>query len=555
MLEDSNLARDFDDPEAEFGFDRLQEGMDWEAPDRLNIAHECVDRHPPDDVALYYVGTDDPDRKITFRELTRGSNRFANGLESLGVERRDRVLSYMPRTPEHVEAMTATLKAGAVFSGVNERFGREGIAYRLDRADVTCVITTGKNLETVRAAVEQVSAVETVLVVNPSEETALREDEHAYETVVSPASPEYDVVETGAKDPSFLYFTSGTTGQPKGVLHAHRWIVSVGAMHRYLMDLREDDLYWSTADFGWLAGPITLYGSLFWGVSFLTYRGGFDAERWASILGEYPVTVFYSIPTAFRMLRENESVLKDAALSVRHSLSVGEPLDASTVEWSEDAFGAQIHELYGSTETGGSPICNLPLYPVRPGSMGRPFLDTEVTILDPETREEVETGDVGEIAVERSFPSLFEEYWDDPESTEAAFHDGWHLTGDLAQRDEDGYYWFRGRADDIILSAGYRIGPFEVESSLNGHPAVAESAVVPKPDGTRGNIVKAYVVLSGSMVTGEGSMLAEELKAHVRQNLSAHEHPREIEFVEDLPRTITGKIRRTELKEREKQTD
>jgi acetyl-CoA synthetase len=323
-------------------------------------------------------------------------------------------------------------------------------------------------------------------------------------------------------------------------------------MHRYLMDLRDDDLYWSTADFGWLAGPITLYGSLFWGVNFLTYRGEFDAEEWARILHEYPVTVFYSIPTAFRMLRDDESILDGRDLSLRHALSVGEPLDASTVEWSADALGARIHELYGSTETGGSPICNLPIYEVKPGSMGRPFPDTAVAVLDPDTREEVEVGEVGEIAVDRSFPSLFTEYWNDPEATDEAFHGRWHLMGDLAQEDEDGYYWFKGRADDIILSSGYRIGPFEVESSLNDHGAVAESAVVPKPDDTRGNIVKAYVVPSESAILDDEAAVAETLKAHVRETLSAHEYPREIEFVEDLPRTITGKIRRTELRDRER---
>lgn len=552
MLSNCNLQRDFDDPDAEFDHERIYDATDWDAPTALNIAHETVDRHADsgERTALYVVGAETEAEEKTFSDLRQASSRFANALEALGVERGDRVFSYLPRSPEHVEAFVGTLKAGRVFGGINERFGPGGIAYRLDDAEATCLVTTGSNLGVAREAVSKVPSVEHTIVVDPPAD-GLRAGEVAYRELIGDASPSYETVRTSADDEALLYYTSGTTGQPKGVSHTHRLIVGLAAMHRYLMDLREDDLYWSTADFGWLAGPDCLFGCWFWGVSFLTYRDEFDPEAWSRVLDEYPVTVLYSVPTAYRMLREHETALANAHLDLRHALSVGEPLDAGIVEWSRKTLGAEIHDLYGQTETGGAPICNLPIWEVRPGSMGKPFPDIEAAILDPETNERVEDGVVGEIAIDRSYPSLFARYWNRPEETEDAFIDNWYLTGDLAHRDEDGYYWFEGRADDVIISAGYRIGPFEVESCLNDHFAVAESAVVPEPDERRGNIVKAYVVRSSDARDIPDDELTDTLQMYVRDTLSAHEYPRTVAFVSELPKTVTGKIKRAELRARE----
>ncbi|HET7325107.1 MAG TPA: AMP-binding protein, partial [Halococcus sp.] len=302
-----------------------------------------------------------------------------------------------------------------------------------------------------------------------------------------------------------------------------------------------------------LTGPINTVGAWFWGTSQFTYEGEFDTQAWATLLDEFPITVLFSVPTAYRMLRTNEEVLSTTDLDLRHALSIGEPLSAGVVEWGEDALGVTILDTYGQTETGNMVINNYPTMELRPGSMGKPLPGIESAIVDPETGEELPTGETGEIAHRGDFPCFFAEYWENPEKTEACFENDWYLSGDLAHLDEDGYFWFEGRADDVILSSGYRIGPFEVESSLGEHPAVAEAAVVPKPHEERGNIVKAYIVLAGEYDPDE--RLAEEIKSHVRNELSAHEYPREVEFVDDLPKTVTGKIRRTELRDRTADVD
>jgi acetyl-CoA synthetase len=391
-----------------------------------------------------------------------------------------------------------------------------------------------------------VPTVETVITVDRGDGVA--EGDVAYENAMADASAEYEAAETGREDNALLYYTSGTTGPAKGVLHKHRWVAGVAATQRFAVDLRDDDLYWSTADLGWLTGPINVLGAWFWGTRQFTYEGEFDPEAWADLLDEFPVTVLFSVPTAYRMLRTNEDVLDGADLDLRHALSIGEPLSAGVVEWGEDALGVTILDTYGQTETGNMVINNYPTMTVRPGSMGKPLPGVESAIVNPETGEELPPGETGEIAHRGDFPCFFAEFWENPEKTAACFENDWYLSGDLAHQDEDGYFWFEGRADDVILSSGYRIGPFEVESSLGEHPAVAEAAVVPKPDEERGNIVKAYVVLTGDHDPGED--LAEDIKTHVREELAAHEYPREVEFVEELPKTVTGKIRRTELRDR-----
>ncbi|WP_224447201.1 acyl-CoA synthetase [Haloprofundus salilacus] len=534
-----------------FAWDDIYGEADWDAPERLNIAHEVCDRHAADgeNVALRYVGTDGSRRTLSFAELKAQSNRFANVLESVGVERGDRVFSYMPRVPEHYVALVGTLKTGAVWGSVNERFGPDGIAYRLDDCDAKLVVTTADNEETVERALDDAPSVETVIVLGADDAHGdERHDDVDFERAMSEASDEYDVVETGGEDDALLYYTSGTTGLAKGVLHKQRWVAGVAATQRFAVDLQPDDLYWSTADLGWLTGPINTLGAWFWGTTLFTYEGEFDPETWADLLDEYPVSVLFSVPTAYRMLRANEEVLAGVDLDLRHALSIGEPLSAGVIDWAEDRLDVTVYDTYGQTETGNMVINNYPTMELRPGSMGKPLPGVTSDIVDPETGEPLGPGETGEIAHRGDFPCFFAEYWNKPEQTADCFVNDWYLSGDLAQKDEDGYFWFEGRADDVILSSGYRIGPFEVESSLGEHPAVAESAVVPKPDPERGNIVKAYVVLAEDETPSDD--LAEEIQQHVREELSAHEYPREVEFVDDLPKTVTGKIRRTELRDR-----
>ncbi|KTG09979.1 acyl-CoA synthetase [Haloprofundus marisrubri] len=541
-----------------FDWNDIYGEADWDAPERLNIAHEVCDRHADgdDNVALRYVGTDGNSETLTFAELAEQSNRFANVLESLGIDRGDRVFSYMPRVPEHYVALIGALKRGAVWGSVNERFGPDGIAYRLDDCDAKLVVTTAENEDTVERALDDAPSVETVVVLGTDDdhgehrEGDERHDDVDFDRAMADASDEYQAAKTGGEDDALLYYTSGTTGLAKGVLHKHRWVAGVAATQRFAVDLQSDDLYWSTADLGWLTGPINTLGAWFWGTTLFTYEGEFDPETWADLLDEYPISVLFSVPTAYRMLRANEEVLAGVDVDLRHALSIGEPLSAGVIDWAEDQLGVTVYDTYGQTETGNMVVNNYPTMELRPGSMGKPLPGVTSDIVDPETGEPLGPNETGEIAHRGDFPCFFAEYWNKPEQTAACFENDWYLSGDLAQKDEDGYFWFEGRADDVILSSGYRIGPFEVESSLGEHPAVAEAAVVPKPDPERGNIVKAYVVLAEGESASDD--LADDIKQHVRNELSAHEYPREVEFVSELPKTVTGKIRRTELRD---QTD
>ncbi len=540
---------------ATFSWDDIYKETDWDAPGELNIGHETVDRHATDRerVALYQVGVDDELTKTTFWELSARSSQFANVLEELGVEQGDRVFSYMPRIPEHYVALIGTLKHGAVWGGVNERFGPDGVSYRLNDCDATVLVTTTDNRETVGAALEDAPSVEHVLTVDrgggaPPQDTT-------FNTALDAASTEYDAVQTHGEDDALLYYTSGTTGPAKGVLHKQRWIAGVAATQKFAVDLQPGDLYWSTADLGWLTGPINTLGAWFWGASLFTYEGEFDPEAWAGLLDDYPITILFSVPTAYRTLRENESVLADVDIDLRHALSIGEPLSGGVVEWGQQKLGVTILDTYGQTETGNMIINNYPTMDLRPGSMGKPLPGIEAEIVDPETGSVLDPGETGEVAQRGDYPCFFAEYWEKPEKTERCFIEGtegeWYLSGDLAYKDEAGYFWFEGRADDVILSSGYRIGPFEVESSLGEHEGVAEAAVVPKPHPERGNVVKAHIVPSNDVTPSED--LKEDIKGHVKRTLAAHEYPREIEFRNTLPKTVTGKIRRTELREEQQE--
>ncbi|WP_458209127.1 acyl-CoA synthetase [Haladaptatus sp. NG-SE-30] len=546
MMSGHNL-HDYDEELNSFEWDDIYAEADWNAPEELNIAHEVCDRHANDreKVALYYAGKNGERQKLTFWELAEQSSRFANLLSDL-VTSGDRVFSYMPRIPEHYVALVGTLKAGGVWGGVNERFGPDGIAYRLDDCDAKVVITTPSNRDTIATALDDAPSVEHVIVVS-DDGTGIRQGDISYHAAMADASRGYETAKTGGEDDALLYYTSGTTGLAKGVLHKHRWVAGVAATQRFAVDLQPGDLYWSTGDLGWLTGPINTLGAWFWGASLFTYEGEFDPETWAGLLDEFPINVLFSVPTAYRMLRENESVLEDASLDLRHALSIGEPLSAGVVEWGEETLGVTIHDTYGQTETGNMIINNYPTMEVRPGSMGKPLPGIEAAVVDPQTGEPLEPGETGEIAQRGDYPCFFAEYWNKPEKTEDCFVNDWYLSGDLGHLDEDGYFWFEGRADDVIISAGYRIGPFEVESSLGEHPAVAEAAVVPKSHAERGNIVKAYIVPSER--ADPSPDLAEDIKRHVKEELSAHEYPREVEFVDELPKTVTGKIRRTELRD------
>ena len=539
---------DYESVEEAFSWEELREECDWDGRTEVNFAHESVDRHVngSGELAILWIGADGRTEQLSFGDLADQSNRVANVLTELGVGQRDRVFTYMPRIPEHYASILGVVKTSAVFGSINGRYGPDGIEYRLNDSGATTIITTSDNRETVEAALKTVETVENVIVVDRGDGD-LRDGDLDYAAEIAAAPPEFETTRTGPEDPAFHYYTSGTTGPAKGVVHGHDFTIGNASFAKLPSGLQVGDLYWCTADPGWLTG-LNPFGALFFRIPIVVYEGEFKPAAWVDILDEYPITVLFSVPTAYRVLWNNEELLNGRDLNLQTLLSVGEPLNAPIVEWVQERFGTPILDTYGTSETYGTVVSNYPFdgWTVKPGSMGQPYPGIETKIVEPGTLKAVERGETGEIAI-RVFPSSFLEYWERPEKTDEARINGWILTDDLAREDEDGYYWFEGRADDVILSSGYKIGPFDIESQLVKHDAVTEAAVVGIPDEKRGERVKAFVVLADDAPASEETR--SDLKQFVRTQLAAHEYPREIEFINELPKTVTGKIRRTELRE------
>lgn len=546
---------DYDRRRADFDWDDYRRACDWDATDRLNVAHEVVDSHVGDGetaTAIRWRDSDGREEALTYADLASESNRVANALEGLDVSEGDRVVTYLPRIPKHYAVLLGTLKVGGIFGAINERYGVDGLEHRLGDSRASVVVTTPANLETVRDATAAAgSGAEVVTIADAGAGAdgtdATETDATTYTDLVADASTRYDVTQMAPDDPAFLYYTSGTTGPAKGVVHGHRLVLNLAAMADAPIGLQEDDLFWCTSDLGWLTGLIPL-GALFHGIPAFVYDGEFDPADWVDILDSHPISVLFSVPTAYRMLKERDDLFSDASLSIRTALSVGEPLNPAVVDWARERLGSPVLDNYGTSEAFGGVLTNFPWdsWEVRPGSMGRTNLGVDVELRDRADGTPVETGEAGEIAV-ADYPGLFLGYWEREAETDETLDDGWLLTGDLAERDEAGYVWFQGRADDVILSSGYRIGPFDIESTLVDHDAVAEAAAVPTPDDTRGNVVKAVVVLSEGAEPSPD--LRDDLAAYVKEHLAAHEYPRQFEFVDELPKTVTGKIRRAELRE------
>ncbi|MDS0476949.1 AMP-binding protein [Natrinema sp. 1APR25-10V2] len=544
-----NQVTDYESAVESFSWEEIRDECDWGGQEALNFAHESVDRHATDGdtLAILWLGEGGEEKRYTFRDLTRRSNKVANLLTDLGIEAGDRVITYLPRIPEHYITVLGTVKTGAVFGAINERYGPDGIAHRLADSEAETIVTTAANRETIAAAIEGIDSVENVIVLDRDDGTTVDGDIDYYDRIED-ASPEFKTVRTGPETPAFLYYTSGTTGPAKGVVHGHDFTIGNASFAKLPAGLQDGDLYWCTADLGWLTG-LNPFGALFWKVPIIVYEGEFDPEAWVTILDEHPITVLFSVPTAYRMLWKQEELLSDRDLELRTLLSVGEPLNAPVVEWAKEQFGVPILDTYGCSEMYGTVVANYPFdsWEVKPGSMGKPYPGIDTKIVEPGTLEEVDQGKTGEIAI-KEFPSTFLEYWNRPEKTADARIGEWVLTDDLAREDDGGYYWFEGRADDVILSSGYRIGPFEIESQLVEHDAVTEAAVIGVPDEQRGERVKAFVVPATDVDATDKTRA--EIKQFVRDRLAAHEYPRDVEFTDTLPKTVTGKIRRSELRER-----
>jgi len=419
-----------------FDWDDYRDACDWDARSELNMAHEVVDRHRygGESLALLWIDEDGTSERITFESFARESDRFANVLTDLGVADGDRVMTHLPRIPEHYYAIVGTLKTGAIFGAINERYGVDGVEHRLADSHANVVVTTPENLEKVEQATADVDSLNTILVIDRND-VGDDGDYVDYLSVATEADTSFETVRTEPDEPALLYYTSGTTGPAKGVLHGHRFTIGNAAFLDSPADVGDDDLYWVTGDPGWLTG-LNLFGATFWGVPCVVYAGEFDPVDWAEILDEHPITILWSVPTAFRMMKERDDLFDGKNLQLRNVLSVGEPLDAPVIEWGREQFGTAILDSYGTSETYGAIVSNFPYMDVKPGSMGRPHPGVDVKVCEPGTLNEVEPGEIGEIVV-RKFLSSFIRYWEREEKTEAVTRDGWIFTDDLVEVDEE----------------------------------------------------------------------------------------------------------------------
>lgn len=524
----------------------------------LNIAHEAVDRHLTDQrgdkAALLWIGKNGEHRDLTYRQLAAETNRFANALRGMGIAPGDRVFVLLGRVPELYVAVLGGLKAKCIVSPLFSAFGPEPIATRLDMGEGRVLVTTEalyrRKIEGLRVRLPK---LEQVIVIDGSEAPA---GTRRWADVVAPASADFTIPDTDPQDMALLHFTSGTTGRPKGAIHVHEAVVAHHATAYYALDLHPDDIFWCTADPGWITGTsYGIIGALSHGVTNVVVEAEFDAQAWYGILERERVSVWYTAPTAIRMMMKlGAGALR--AYDLRHlrfMASVGEPLNPEAVVWGQEAFGLPFHDNWWQTETGGIMISNYAAMAIKPGSMGRPLPGIEAAVVrrtgTATVEPIIEPMVQGELALKIGWPSMMRGYLHEEERYRKCFAGDWYLTGDIAKRDADGYFWFVGRADDVIKSSGHLIGPFEVESSLMEHPAVAEAAVIGKPDPIAGETVKAFVALKVGFAPSEA--LRRELLGHARKRLGAAVAPKEIDFRANLPKTRSGKILRRLLKARE----
>ena len=541
-------------------YEELYRAWRWQVPAHFNIAEACCRRWAGERgrLALYWEDESGTRSAWTFWDIAREANRLSNALAALGVGRGDRVALLLPQRPETAIAYLAVFQMGAIALPLSHLFGPEAIEYRMAHAEAVAAIVESATLPALEAVHERLPALRHVIGVGGAHGPRVLD----WEGLLARASSRYEAVATRADDPALIIYTSGTTGAPKGALHAHRVLLGnlPGFVHSHDFFPQPGDLFWSPADWAWAGGLFdALLPSWYYGVPLLGYRGRFDPERAYALIERYGVRSAFLFPTALKMMMKAvPEPRRRYDLALRSLMSAGEPVGVTVFEWVRAELGVTLNEMYGQTEINYVVGNCQSAWPVKPGAIGRAYPGHRVAVLD-ETGRERPPGELGEIAVHRIAPDgtpdpvFFLEYWKNPEATRAKFVGDWALTGDQARQDADGVLWFQGRSDDVIKSSGYRIGPAEIENCLLRHAAVANAAVIGKPDATRGQIVKAFVVLQPGTVTSPD--LAEELRAHVRARLAAYEVPREIEFVAALPMTTTGKVQRRELRRREEQAD
>jgi acetyl-CoA synthetase len=532
-------------------YDELYRSFRWDVPARFNIAQACCARWAADRgrFALYWEDESGDTAAYSFWDIQQQANRLSNALAALGVRRGDRVAIVLPQRPETAIAYMAIFQMGAIALPLSHLFGPEALEYRMQHAGASVAIVEPGTLPKLWAIRDRLSELREVIGVGGAREAGVR----PWEALLERSGRDFARVDTAADDPALIIYTSGTTGAPKGALEAQRSILGniPGFVHSHDFFPQPGDMFWSPADWAWAGGLFdALLPSWYFGVPVLGYRGRFDAERAYHLLDRYGVRNTFLFPTALKlMMKAVPEPRKKYRIGLRSVMSAGESVGATLIEWAREQLGVTINEMFGQTEINYVVGNCQAAWPVKPGSIGRPYPGHRVAIID-DKGNELARGELGEIAVHRGGdPVFFLEYWKNPQATRDKFIGDWALTGDQGKMDEDGYIWYQGRSDDVIKSAGYRIGPAEIESCLVKHPAVANAAVIGKPDGTRGAIVKAFIVLQ----PGErpSKALEDDIQNHVRARLAPYEYPREIEFIDALPMTTTGKVQRKELRKRE----
>ncbi|MEJ9279532.1 acetate--CoA ligase [Ureibacillus thermosphaericus] len=541
--------KNYEETYANFDWKEVEKAFTWYKTGKVNAAYEAIDRHAESDrknkVALYF---NNGERKeaYSFYDMKRMTNKAANVFKQYAsLEKGDRLFIFMPRSPELYFSLLGALKLGVIVGPLFEAFMEGAVYDRLSNSEAKAIVTTKELLN--RVPLDRLPHLETVFLVG--EQVEENEKIVDFNKKLEEASSDFDIVWVDREDGMLLHYTSGSTGAPKGVLHVHNAMIQHYQTARWVLDLRDDDIYWCTADPGWVTGTAYgIFGPWLNGVTNVIIGGRFSPDSWYGAIEEYGVTVWYSAPTAFRMLMgAGTAVLQQYDLSsLRHVLSVGEPLNPEVIRWGMNELGHRIHDTWWMTETGGHMICNYPSMEIKPGSMGKPIPGVYATIVDDEGNE-LPPYTMGNLAIRKGWPAMMRAIWKNPERYEQYFLNGeWYVSGDSAYKDEDGYFWFQGRVDDVIMTAGERVGPFEVESKLLEHPDVIEAGVIGKPDPVRGEIIKAFIALRPGVEPTEE--LKEEIRQFVKTGLAAHAAPREIEFRDKLPKTRSGKIMRRVLK-------
>jgi len=552
----SNIGS-YEDRLKNFDWSIAEKELEYQNGNVINIGWYCSDRicrmGKAEKLGLIWEGSTGLEKRYTYNDIRLETNTIGQFLRDLGIKPEDRVCLFMDKIPELYLGFLGILKTGAIAQPLFSAFGDESLFIRLENAQTRAIITQKKHAPKVRKILDKMPWLEFLIIVDHDPSKPLQQREVAMELEKLPKVEEFEIHPTVAESPSVLHYTSGTTGQPKGVKHVHYSLISQYLTAKWVLDLQDKDIYWCTADPGWVTGTsYGIIGAFSNGVTQCVLDAGFSAENWYRFIEKHKITMWYSAPTAIRSLMKagDEIVTRFDLSSLRHLASVGEPLNSEAVIWSERVFGKPFLDTYWQTETGSIMITNFPGMKIKPGSMGKPFPGITATVIDQNSFEPfAETGKIGLIAIKPGWPSMMRTYWNNEETFQKKFRNGWYLPGDRSSIDNEGYFWFVGRDDDVINTGGHLVSPFEVESALLEHPSVAESAVVSKPDFVNMEVVKAFVTLKPGFEPSKDLDL--EIMNFVRKKLSPLAMPQEIEFIDSLPKTRSGKIMRRILHAKE----